>query len=397
MKNFNRFFFNFLSIPGILIVFMLGMSACTKDEVINNEPEIISPNEYFTIDGITYHILDADSFDNSQPDDLIVEVISPSSLPASRNYPSTTYEGDLKLPQQVSFDNRTYELVAIGRNAFAESDIASIYIPSSVRLIDEKAFYNCLSLKKVEMENSVETIGDFAFSGCNFLEEINISRQLKELGEYAFNDCLFLTEIDLPDTLEEMGGGALSHTGISTIEIPKGLETLRYATFSGCMELTHITIPENIKNLEASVFEDCRSLEKVDFLGNISTLPRYCFAQCSSLTTFEVPESVITIDIMCFSECTKLSSISLGSNFQNIEGGAFYNDKLLKTIIIRNPEPPTYALAYYKYGALTVDYVYDTFVKTYEIAVYVPEIAMEAYRETSWKQFYLQPMSALEY
>ena len=52
---------------------------------------------------------------------------------------------------------------AIAPEAFTSSGLVSISLPDSVKLIDENAFDNCLSLKTVFMHDSIESIGDSAF------------------------------------------------------------------------------------------------------------------------------------------------------------------------------------------------------------------------------------------
>ena len=66
---------------------------------------------------------------------------------------------------------KTFPVVAIGENAFKNSNLESIIIPDNVKSIEKYAFYGCESLKTVIIGNGVESIGDNAFKGCKSLSD----------------------------------------------------------------------------------------------------------------------------------------------------------------------------------------------------------------------------------
>lgn len=80
------------------------------------------------------------------------------------------YEGDVIIPETVVFNERTYRVTSIGKEAFAFCDpLTSITIPNSVKSIGWKAFLDCESLKEICIPNSVTSIGRHAFDGCDSL------------------------------------------------------------------------------------------------------------------------------------------------------------------------------------------------------------------------------------
>ena len=80
------------------------------------------------------------------------------------------YEGDIIIPETVVFNERTYRVTSIGKEAFAFCDpLTSITIPNSVKSIGWKAFLDCESLKEICIPNSVTSIGRHAFDGCDSL------------------------------------------------------------------------------------------------------------------------------------------------------------------------------------------------------------------------------------
>ena len=86
---------------------------------------------------------------------------------------SRGYEGDIVIPEAVGFNERTYRVTSIGKEAFAFCDpLTSITIPDSVKRIGWKAFLDCVPLKEICIPNSVTSIGRHAFDGCDSLLSI---------------------------------------------------------------------------------------------------------------------------------------------------------------------------------------------------------------------------------
>ena len=58
--------------------------------------------------------------------------------------------------------------------------IKKVTIPSSVKIIEARAFWKCESLESVSLEDDVETIGEGAFCDCPKIESIIFSCKCKE-------------------------------------------------------------------------------------------------------------------------------------------------------------------------------------------------------------------------
>ena len=83
------------------------------------------------------------------------------------------YEGNIIIPETVVFNELTYRVTSIGKEAFAFCDpLTSIAIPDSVKRIGWKAFLDCESLEEISIGNSVKGIGRHAFDGCDSLLSI---------------------------------------------------------------------------------------------------------------------------------------------------------------------------------------------------------------------------------
>lgn len=117
----------------------------------------------------------------------------------------------------------------IADKAFICENIKSVFIPESVKVIENEAFYECTSLEEVRFENGVEEIGIKAFSGCTSLEEIELPDSLISLDARAFAYCL----------------------NLETIYIPKTLSRLEMWTFNQCSSLSAIYFDGTVQEWQA--------------------------------------------------------------------------------------------------------------------------------------------------
>lgn len=89
----------------------------------------------------------------------------------------------------TSQDGSSFEVIAIGENAFRFNNLSSVTLPESVKYIGKYAFWNCYQLSTVDMPG-VETIGAGAFLKCWTLNSLIFPETLTQLA----NDAL---EIDV--------------------------------------------------------------------------------------------------------------------------------------------------------------------------------------------------------
>ena len=72
-----------------------------------------------------------------------------------------------------------------------EGDDTVVEVPKNVRTIGDCAFYSCLSLEKVVIQEGIKTIGNSAFCNCQSLKEINIPNSVNKIENDAFKYCIF--------------------------------------------------------------------------------------------------------------------------------------------------------------------------------------------------------------
>lgn len=98
------------------------------------------------------------------------------------------YEGDIAIPSSVSYGGTSYNVTAIGTEAFADCpNIESITLAQGLKTIEARAFStNSNKLKDIFVPEGVTEIQYQAFSNNPALESVSLPSSLTSLGGYAF-------------------------------------------------------------------------------------------------------------------------------------------------------------------------------------------------------------------
>ena len=170
---------------------------------------------------------------------------------------SNKYQGNVAIPEEVTYMNRTRKVMSIGTLAFYYcSGLTSVTIPNSVTSIGESVFSRCSGLTSVTIPNSVTSIGGGAFSECSGLTSITIPNSVTSIGDYAFSSCSGLTSVTIPNSVTSIGWNAFfGCSGITSITIPNSVTSIGNYAFSGCSGLTSITIPNSVTSIGYNAFD----------------------------------------------------------------------------------------------------------------------------------------------
>ena len=228
------------------------------------------------------------------------------------------YSGDIVIPESVTYEEVTYSVTSIGR----------------------EAFYSCRGLTSVTIPNSVTSIGGSAFSGCSGLTSITIPNSVTSIDGYAFYECSGLTSVTIPNSVTSIGSSAFANcSGLTSITIPNSVTSIGVGTFSNCSGLTSITIPNSVTSIGYRAFDGCSGLTSITIPNSVTSITGYAFYGCGGLTSITIPNSVTTIGESAFNECSGLTSVVIGSGVTSIEYNAFSSTNIKKTIWLTNTPP----------------------------------------------------------
>ncbi len=280
--------------------------------------------------------------------------------------------GNITIPATVINGGTTYNVTAIGENAFSDCDaLTSVTIPSSVTAIGDYAFYYCTALTSVTIPAGVTTIGDYAFYYCTALTSVTILVSVTTIGDYAFAHCPSLTSVTIPSSVTTIGDEAFFDcTALTSVTIPASVTAIGVAPFAGCTALTAITvdagntayaseggvlydnakttliqypegktgtsftIPSSVTTIGEAAFSDCDALTSVIIPASVTTIGDEAFAGCTALTSVTIPSSVTTIGDEAFYYCPALTSITIPSSVTAIEDWAFYDCTALTSVTV---------------------------------------------------------------
>lgn len=151
--------------------------------------------------------------------------------------------------------------------------VKEVILPSSVTRIWNYAFYQCVSLQKINLEK-VNYVGEYAFAYCSRLENVvfqNYQFQV-DLRQYAFAQCTSLQAIDLSTAMPA---------------IPEGL-------CYGCTNLKKVIFPENLWRIHDKAFYNC-GFEELYLPKLVMFLDDSCISHCENLKKFYIPDGYVVV------------------------------------------------------------------------------------------------------
>ena len=332
----------------------------------------------------------------------------------------------------------------IGWDAFSHcTALKSLTIPNSVTVIRDDAFSHCTSLEYLSIPNSVQYIEedeyeDYYYDGyqsirnCPNLKTLIVPADFFAVGgdEEDYQHVKSDVFPYLPERLESLtiNDGTIhrlawdfinrNYKTLKTIDLatttdiaiaeeafkncyklenlalPSQLEYIPYMAIAECVKLQSITIPATVTEIEDRAFENCRSIKSIIFEGaapaqgpahhaaatgsSLWRIGSWAFYNCHQLQNLTIPEGVTEIGDAAFYGCTYLEDMVLPSTIQEIGDNGFALCAKLKKIHVKATTPPT----------IQAKTFFDV---NRQIPVYVPDNAVEAYKDDPyWQEFDIQ-------
>ncbi len=205
-------------------------------------------------------------------------------------------------------------LQCIGQEAFdscykLESDII---LPDGFVNLEPQAFEHCKSITRVRIPGSA-SVGDCAFAQCTLLSDVTIEEGFRYLSNAVFSECSALTSIVLPESLLLIGTNAFYRTGLQSIHIPKSVSLIGAAPFQECSLLTIASLDQNNPNFIMRSGVIYSADEKQLIVAFPAIMDEH----------FVVPDSVESIQHRAVFGNNRLKSVYIPSNVKWIEQEAF--------------------------------------------------------------------------
>ena len=326
--------------------------------------------------------------------DNAVQIIPKSNSESGAGY-SNLFSSDFQ--SSVTYNGVTYSVVGIGANAFYKcklndqailqvpegiifiddgafsyTEVGSLKMPTTLRVIKEMAFannkmggmtvladnpyfahlvstqgnvtYTMLTNKEktkiiaapgakptqfsssgttyltsITIPDQITEIGDYAFYGNPTLKTVNFHAGITRIGLGAFYDSQ-LTRVNIPNPECEIGNSCFSNSQVSSVTLPQGMKKLGRHVFFYCVNLTSLTLPEGMEEIGMMCFSSC-NLTSVNLPNTMVKLDS-CALQSNPFTSINL-KNVKYIGRQAFSMCDNLTSVTSNGMLEEIDGTAF--------------------------------------------------------------------------
>lgn len=322
-----------------------------------------------------------------------------------------TYQGDVFIPNEVTYRMVTYPVKAIDDLAFFYcQDITSVRIPDAVTQIGSQAFSHCVNLSAIQLPEKLQRLGDYSFENCESITEITIPAATTQIGFAAFTYCRALEKfsVDEANPLFAAVDGVLMTKTIknliqypaaktdSEFSIPETVTTIPDGAFSPQPYLRKISIGPALTKITEGLFAECQSLQDIDvdsanegicsvngvlFDKEVKTLIQY--PVCHDEREYSLPNTVEALADLSMLGAKYIGQLTLPATLTKIGTYALTGCTGLTEVICLATNPPvTETNPLNTTGAIFDSQVYQ------QATLQVPEESVSTYRANKeWGKF----------
>lgn len=185
----------------------------------------------------------------------------------------------------------------LGENVLSSyyCDIGEVYLPASLRAIEEKAFgYQGPTNIEVAEDNPNFYCDGYALYQKD--DQTLLRFYNKDAAQYDV----------LPGTKRIAAWAFADNAFIQSVTLPCGVQSIGNGAFDGCVELQNVLLPITLTSIEKNAFYNCDALERLVLPQNLQSIGNFAFESCHSLVKLNLPDSLKYIDEYAFSHCKNL-------------------------------------------------------------------------------------------
>ena len=241
--------------------------------------------------------------------------------------PRNLYQGNLVVPDKVTWQSVEYRVTAVAAFAFWNTSVESVSLPADIDSIGNYNFTACSGLKKLTLPDSVRYIGDRCFQSAD-LEEVHLGDLVSHLGEGAFSGSA-IRRFVCPPLVKKIEQCCGSCQNLSEVILPEGLDTIIYGFNSGTPSLKYIRFPSTL--VHVSGFGQNSGLREVVFPASVRTVSG--FSGCPYLSSVEFLGGTDSISAFGTSD-TSLLFLDLSPTRMRVwTKNSLYNEKMRSIIL----------------------------------------------------------------
>lgn len=199
----------------------LDLGAATCKDFSKETFAVDGVNGTLALTNLTLPLTNKTSVLNEGTGDYVDKMVVPTQVISKLNIVPTT----VTIPE--GYDR-------VGDEAFANSLITNIIFPTTLTLIGESAFYNCINITSLALNEGLENIGKKAFMDIKNLTALNFPSTLQIIHDEAFRNC-YVYGLKFNAGLKFIGKGAFAlpnnKKAETTLEIPASMRYIGAIAF----------------------------------------------------------------------------------------------------------------------------------------------------------------------
>jgi hypothetical protein len=209
--------------------------------------------------------------------------------------------------------------------------------------------------------------------------KLTLGSKVAKVGDFAFAECASLEDVTISEGVQSIGRNAFANAKIRKISLPKSVASIGCQAFWGCTG--ELLINSKVVEADCSLY-NAPTDEKIGWLGgakfssviignDVEKIGAYAFANWASLKKVELSKSVVAVGYGAFVD-SGITKLLIAKQVASIGYNAFKGCTHLTTILSEAQTPPQLGEEAFAGCAASC-------------RIYVPEEAVEAYKE-SWKE-----------
>ena len=228
------------------------------------------------------------------------------------------------IPSTIRYESKTYNVVAIGDNAFQNEKLTGNMNTGSVRTIGAGAFQGADITGNLNISSAVTSIGDSAFEKADITGNFNISNGLKTIGNSAFRSSEITGNLNLPSTVQSIGDYAFAETDFTgNLRLPSSLTTIGNYAFYKSEFTGNLNLGDRVTSVGDYAFAETKLTGNLNLGDSVKTIGEGAFKNCDFTGNIDIPSSVTSIGSQAFTCSSSISSITISSSSTVIDSQTF--------------------------------------------------------------------------
>ena len=226
----------------------------------------------------------------------------------------------MHIPHAITYNDKSYIVDVIGANAFASNTTVKEFKLPEGRV-----------LTRIESQAFVESA----------VEKINIPSTVTEIPYSSFyKSALYNNDANYEDGILYIDGCLIaaktSLEGEVTVNV--GTRLIAGSAFTGCKNINHVTLPEGVTYIGCNAFNNCSALEQINFPASLNFIGDNAFLNCKLREVYL--KSPLTIGKMAFFATTpSIQTVVLPKGESTFEDYAFAGQPGITRINVYEKDP----------------------------------------------------------